>query len=57
MTAEEAGEMAAEAGVGKLVLTHLWPGLDPDVSIAQAAKHYDGEIVVARDHMKFVVGG
>lgn len=55
MTAEEAGIMAAEANCGRVVLTHLWPGLDPEVSISQAAKHYDGEILAATDHLKITV--
>lgn len=51
MTAEEAARMAAGAGVGHLILTHLTPGLDPDVSIAQARQVYEGRIQVAHDHL------
>lgn len=30
LSARQAGAMAAEAGVRRLVLTHLWPGTDPE---------------------------
>lgn len=55
MTAEEAGKMAAAAGAKQLILTHLTPGLDPDVSIAQARQHYEGRIQVAHDNLKIEV--
>jgi ribonuclease BN (tRNA processing enzyme) len=48
---EEVGEMAAKAGVKKVLLTHLigrWDLPDDDV-IAQCARRYDGEIAVAHD--------
>jgi ribonuclease BN (tRNA processing enzyme) len=53
-TTEQAGEMAAAAGVKTLVLTHLIPGaLAPQVTDevygAGARRHFDGEIVVGRD--------
>ena len=53
-TAEDAGRVAAKAGVKRLVLTHLLPGDEPisdDVWRNEAAKHFAGEIVVARDNM------
>lgn len=56
MTAEEAGQLAAEADVGRLVLTHLTPGLDPKISLNQAARHYSGEILLAADNVRFEVG-
>ena len=56
MTAEEAGQLAAKADVGRLVLTHLTPGLDPKISIKQAARHYPGEILLAADNVRFEVG-
>jgi ribonuclease BN (tRNA processing enzyme) len=53
-TTVQAGEMAAAAGVGTLVLTHLVPGaLAPqagdDVYAAAARKAFEGEVVVGRD--------
>ncbi|GAB2998449.1 MBL fold metallo-hydrolase [Saccharothrix stipae] len=44
-TAEQAGGNARRAGVGRLVLTHLWPGADPAGHLA-AADH-PGEVDVA----------
>lgn len=52
-TAEQAGQVAAEAGVKLLVLSHLVPAGDPDVPdtewIAVAARHFSGPIIVGRD--------
>jgi ribonuclease BN (tRNA processing enzyme) len=54
-SAEDAGRIAAGAGVGTLVLSHLLPGDQPEVTdeiwAAEAAKHFDGTIVVGRDLM------
>jgi len=47
MTAGEAGHWAAKAGARRLLLTHFWPGSDREVSAAQAAAEFDGEILVA----------
>lgn len=49
MTAEEAGALAAEAGVERLVLAHIPPGLDPQVSVAHAAKRFGGEVLIGAD--------
>jgi ribonuclease BN (tRNA processing enzyme) len=50
---EDAGRIAAEAGVGTLVLSHLIPGADPSITDAQwaegARKHFKGRVVVGRD--------
>jgi ribonuclease BN (tRNA processing enzyme) len=46
-SARQAGEVAREAGAGRLVLTHLWPGSDPDEALRAAAASYSGEIAVA----------
>ncbi|HEY2986028.1 MAG TPA: MBL fold metallo-hydrolase [Jatrophihabitantaceae bacterium] len=47
-TAREAGLQADAAGTGRLVLTHLWPGTDPESSLAAARAGYAGPIDVAR---------
>jgi ribonuclease BN (tRNA processing enzyme) len=47
-TAVDAGREAAAAGAGRLVLTHLWPGTEPDRSLAAARAGYAGPIEVAR---------
>jgi ribonuclease BN (tRNA processing enzyme) len=46
-SARQAGAVAREAGAGQLVLTHLWPGTDPDEAVRAAAAGYPGEIAVA----------
>ena len=55
-TAEDAGRVAAAAGVKMLVLSHLIPAEDPaitdDMWISAARRHYDGRIVVAKDLME-----
>jgi ribonuclease BN (tRNA processing enzyme) len=47
----EAGKIAAEAGVGQLVLTHFYPPCDSVDVVAQAAAAFSGEVVAARDLM------
>ena len=53
---EDAGRVAAAAGVKTLVLSHLVPADDPTVTdqmwIDAARAHFGGEIVVARDGME-----
>jgi ribonuclease BN (tRNA processing enzyme) len=46
-SASQAGHVASKAGAGKLVLTHLMPGTDPDDSVLAAAEAYAGPIAVA----------
>lgn len=46
-SARLAGEYAARAGVGRLLLTHLWPEEDPAPYLTAARLHYDGVVGVA----------
>jgi ribonuclease BN (tRNA processing enzyme) len=46
-SAAEAGEQAARADAGKLMLTHLWPGTDPSSACSAAGDSYRGGIGVA----------
>lgn len=57
ISGEDAGRAAQAAGVGKLVLTHIPPWGDADAAVRGAARHYDGEILVARPGMRLTVGG
>lgn len=53
-TAEDAGRIAARAGVKTLVLSHLLPGdepIDDSVWIDEARRHFRGEVIVGRDRM------
>jgi ribonuclease BN (tRNA processing enzyme) len=46
-SARRAGQQAAQAGTGHLVLTHLLPGTDHRAARAAASAEYDGDISVA----------
>lgn len=56
MSATQVGEHAAAAGVPRVILTHLVPGLDPEVSRAEAAAVYDGVTDVAFTNMSVEIG-
>ncbi len=47
MTPGQAGRAGAEAGAGRLILTHLRPTVDPEAAIAEAAAAFGREPVVA----------
>jgi ribonuclease Z len=50
LTAGQAARVAAQCGVRRLVLTHFSQRYDdPAVFATEAARHFDGEIVIARD--------
>jgi ribonuclease BN (tRNA processing enzyme) len=57
--AEEAARIAREAGVSRLVLSHLVPADDPEVAeadwIAAASPHFGGWLSVAKDGLSVVV--
>lgn len=55
-SARQAGGYAARAGVGRLVLTHLWPGSDPDAALRAARESYRGPVDVARPGQVFDLG-
>ena len=50
-TPQQAAEMAAEAQVKGLLLTHFWFGMDRQAAARNAAQHYHGPIHVADDGM------
>jgi ribonuclease BN (tRNA processing enzyme) len=47
LTAREAGEIAARAGVGRLVVTHVPPWYDPKDAAAEASAAFDGPVTYA----------
>jgi ribonuclease BN (tRNA processing enzyme) len=52
LTPEEAGALAARAGVARLILTHFYPPCDEVDVVAQAAKEFAGEIIRAEDGLR-----
>lgn len=56
LTAGQAGQVAAESRVRKLVLTHFSQRYEePERFRDEAARYFDGEIVVAEDLLGFVI--
>ena len=53
LSGRQAGEHAAKAGVGELVLTHLVAWNDPERSLAEAAGAFDGPLSLAAPGMAF----
>jgi len=51
-SAEEAGEIAARAGVKTLVLTHLIPANSEETFRERVARKFKGEIIVGRDLLR-----
>lgn len=51
-TGEEAGQMAADAGAARLVVTHVVPSTNAAEVAAEAARCYAGEIVIAEDGLE-----
>jgi ribonuclease BN (tRNA processing enzyme) len=56
LTARQAGEHAARAGVGELVVTHLVPWNSEEDMLAQAAAEYAGPVSLARPGARLSAG-
>lgn len=56
LSAREAGMMARDAGVRRLVLTHYGSETNDAELISEARATFDGEITVADDHLKLAIG-
>ena len=54
LTARQAAEHAARAGVGELVLTHLVAWNDPAVSLAQASDAFPGLVTLASSGLRLL---
>ncbi len=50
MTPAEAGELAADAGVRTLVMTHLWPTVDREAALLRARERFGGRVIVADEN-------
>ena len=55
LTPSGVARVATESGVGRVVLTHLYPAVDNDDLAAEVRKGYDGEVVVAEDGLRLNV--
>lgn len=55
MSGREAGRIAREAGVKKLVLVHIQPWTDKEATRRAAAEEFDGEIIVGNAKDVYVV--
>lgn len=55
LRAAEAADIARDAGVGRLVLTHIPPYLDPTVSVAEAEARFDRPVALATPGTSFDV--
>lgn len=55
-SARQAGEHAAAAAAGRLLLTHLWPGTDPVRAVEEARRAYSGNVVVAGEDLVVDLG-
>ncbi|GAA4493843.1 MBL fold metallo-hydrolase [Actinoallomurus oryzae] len=55
-TPEEAGDTAAAAGPGRLVVTHVGPFLTPRQAVARASTRFDGPVEYAAPGATFSIG-
>jgi ribonuclease BN (tRNA processing enzyme) len=51
LDAYEAGELARQARARQLVITHVWPLLDPTVSVCQAQEGFGARVTLATPHL------
>jgi ribonuclease BN (tRNA processing enzyme) len=56
LRAGEAGDAARDAGTGLLLLTHVWPLYDKELSVTQAAETFDGRVQTAVTGGMFEIG-
>lgn len=47
LSARQAGEFAARSAAARLVLTHLWPTIDPEQARREAMEVFRGQVTVA----------
>jgi len=51
LSAGEAGRAAREAGASRLILTHLWPQVDPLESVRQGTEAFGEPVTLATPHL------
>jgi ribonuclease BN (tRNA processing enzyme) len=52
LSARQAGAAARAAGARHLMLTHLWPGLDPTASVVEGSEAFGREVLLAAPHQR-----
>jgi len=52
LSARQAGERARAARARRLMLTHLWPGLDPTASVVEGSEAFGREVLLAAPHQR-----
>ena len=57
LTARQAGEAAAMAGVKRLLITHIWPTFDPRAMLDEVREAYAGSLDLAVEGMQLDLGG
>lgn len=55
LTAGQAGALARDAGVKRLLLTHFWPEYDPAVLGQQAAMTFKNPVELAKEGETYLV--
>ena len=55
LTPSSVARIASEAGVERVVLTHIYPAADELDLVSEVSKNYDGEVIVAEDGLAFTV--
>lgn len=55
MWAREAGRLAKDAGVKRLVLTHIWATIEPQEAVREAAEEFDGPVEAALEGAIYTV--
>jgi ribonuclease BN (tRNA processing enzyme) len=53
LTSRQAGALAQRAGVGRLVLTHFWPGIELSRYAAEAEAEFSGPVALAKPGLRF----
>jgi ribonuclease BN (tRNA processing enzyme) len=51
LSAQQAGEAAREARADRLMLTHLWPRIDPVVSVEEGSEAFGRAVTLAAPHL------
>jgi ribonuclease BN (tRNA processing enzyme) len=55
LNGRQAGETAARAGVGRLVLTHIPPWTDPQVNLRDAREVFTGPVELAAPRLAYEI--